>query len=106
MLEFCRTWRKEFDTIEDFSLGLNWIRHWRSFTPEGHKKAQNILDDLKTRYSEDHSILLVYESWQLSQKIQLNFSSDKEEDLARLKYILDRNIELFCKHPSELAGDH
>ena len=96
--QIAKSWRKEFDTIEDFSLNLNWIRHWRSFTPEGHKKAQNILEDLKTRYSEDHPALLVNESWQLSQKIQLKLSSDKEGDLARLKYILDRNIELHPEH--------
>ena len=90
------TVKKRFKTIEDFSLTLDWIRFWRSYTPNGHKKAQAILDDLRTRYPAEHPSLYVFESWQISQRIFLKLSKNEGEDLERLKYILQRNIEL---HP-------
>ena len=90
------TVKKRFKTIEDFSLTLDWIRFWRSYTPNGHKKAQAILDDLRTRYPAEHPSLYVFESWQISQRIFLKLSKNEEEDLERLNYILQRNIEL---HP-------
>ena len=76
--------------MEDFTLFLNWIRIWRSYTPEGYDKSKAIVDDLKTRYSEGNPVLDVMDSWQISQKIQLKLSQNEEEDRDRLRFILNR----------------
>ena len=89
------------DTMEDFTLFLNWIRIWRSYTPEGYEKSKAIVDDLKTRYSEGHPILDIMDSWQISQKILLKLSQNEEEDKDRLRFILNR---LTSEHPDLSDG--
>ena len=91
-----KMWVSRFDSMEDFTKFLNWIRLWRTYDPKSHAKAQEILDDLRNRYGEEHTTISVLESWQIHQRLDLNLSKNKEEDLERLKYIINRNIDL---HP-------
>ena len=51
---------------------------------------------MRKSYDEEHTTMYVMESWQIYQRLGLNLSKNKEEDLKRLKYIVNRNIEL---HP-------
>ena len=91
-----KMWVSRFDSMEDFTKFLNWIQLWRTYDPKSHAKAQEILDDLRNRYDEEHTTIYVLESWQIHQRLDLNLSKNKEEDLKRLKYIVNRNIDL---HP-------
>ncbi len=91
-----KMWVSRFDSMEDFTKFLNWIRLWRTYEPKSHAKAQEILDDLRKRYDEEHTTIYVLESWQIHQRLDLNLSKNKEEDLKRLEYIVNRNIDL---HP-------
>ena len=91
-----KMWVNRFDSMEDFTKFLNWIQLWRSYDPKNHKKAQGILEDLRKRYDKEHTTIYVLEAWQISQRLGLNLSSNKEKDLERLEYIINRNVEL---HP-------
>ena len=91
-----KMWVNRFDTMEDFTKFLNWIQLWRTYNPKNHEKTQKILDDMRKSYDEEHTTMYVMESWQIYQRLGLNLSKNKEEDLKRLKYIVNRNIEL---HP-------
>jgi class 3 adenylate cyclase/TolB-like protein len=78
--EYIKTFMAQLDNIEDFTMSLNWIRTWRSYSPEGYKKSKAILDELNSRYPKGNPFLDVLGSWQISQKIRLNLSDDVEAD--------------------------
>ena len=84
------TWANQFDNIEDFTQSLNWVREWRKYTPDGYKNSKAILDDLKSKYPDNHAPLSVLEAWQISQKLRFKIGSNKTGDLAKLRVILDR----------------
>ena len=86
-------WAENFDTIEDLTIWLNWIRVWRTFSKEGHQKAQALYDQLKERYPEEHTLMYVGEAWQLSQKLLLGLSADVQKDEERLKFVINRAVE-------------
>ena len=86
-------WAKNFDTIEDLTIWLNWIRVWRTFSKEGHQKAQALYDQLKERYPEEHTLMYVGEAWQVSQRLLLGLSEDVQKDEERLKFVINRAVE-------------
>jgi TolB-like protein len=87
------TWVKNFDTMEDFTVWLNWIRVWRKFSKEGHFEAQDLLDQLKAKYTGEHTFLYVGEAWQLSQRLSMNLSKNPEKDLELLKLTINKGVE-------------
>ncbi len=91
-----KMWVNRFASMEDFTKFLNWIQLWRTYDPKNHEKAQKILDDMRKSYEEEHTTMYVMESWQIYQRLALGLSGNKEDDLKRLEYVVNRNIEL---HP-------
>ena len=79
--------------MEDFTVWLNWIRVWRKFSKEGHFEAQDLLDQLKAKYTGEHTFLYVGEAWQLSQRLSMNLSKNPEKDLELLKLTINKGVE-------------
>ncbi|MDA8740923.1 adenylate/guanylate cyclase domain-containing protein [Rhodobacteraceae bacterium] len=96
--KYARTFAHNFNNIEDLTTFLNWIRVWRRGTIESHEEAQGLFDQLKAKYTNENAAMYVMEAWQLSQRLLMQLSSKPEIDKERLKFILDRNIDL---HPKE-----
>ena len=90
-----KMWVNRFESMEDFTKFLNWIQLWRTYNPKNHEKAQKILDDMRKSYEEEHTTMYVMESWQIYQRLALGLSGNKEDDLKRLEYVVNRNIELY-----------
>ena len=97
-------WVKQWRSMEDFTKFLNWRNEWRKFTKKGYLNSLRILEDLKTSYPEEKPFILIAESWQLFQKLNFGLSENKEKDLKRLKYTLDRGIEIEPNSVDILAG--
>ena len=87
-------WVKQWRSMEDFIKFLNWRNEWRKFTQKGYLNSLRILEELQTSYPEEKPYILIAESWQLYQKLNFGLSKSKEKDLKRLKYTLDRGIEI------------
>ena len=87
-------WAKDYSSMEDFNLFLNWREEWRKFTKSGYINSTRMFKELKLSYPDETRPLLVIEAWQLHQKVLLGLSKSKEKDLNRLAFILDRAIEL------------
>ena len=62
------------------------------------------MEELKASYPEEKPNILIAESWQLYQKLNFGLSKNKEKDLKRLKYTLDRGIEIEPNSVDILAG--
>ena len=86
-------WAKQWRSMEDFTKFLNWRNEWRKFTKKGYSNSLRILEELKDSYPEEKSNILNLEAWQLYQKLNFGLSKNKEKDLKRLRYNLDRGIE-------------
>ena len=97
--EYIKTFMAQLDNIEDFTMSLNWIRTWRSYSPEGYKKSKAILDELNSRYPQGNPFLDVLGSWQISQKIRLNLSDDVEADKKKLRSLLEQITTNYPKYP-------
>tara|TARA_B100000212_G_C27324393_1_gene511716 strand:+ start:4 stop:1242 length:1239 start_codon:yes stop_codon:yes gene_type:complete len=97
--EYIKTFMAQLDNIEDFTMSLNWIRTWRSYSPEGYKKSKAILDELNSRYPQGNPFLDVLGSWQISQKIRLNLSDDVEADKKKLRSLLEQITTNNPKYP-------
>ena len=87
-------WAKRWRSMEDFTKFLNWRNEWRKFTKNGYLNSLRILEELKASYPEEKPNILNLESWQLYLKLNFGLSNNKEKDLKRLKYTLDRGIEI------------
>ena len=86
-------WAKNFDTIEDLTIWLNWIRVWRTFSKEGHQKAQELYNQLREKYPGEHTLMYVGEAWQVSQRLLMGLSEDVQKDRERLKFVINRAVE-------------
>ena len=86
-------WAKNFDTIEDLTIWLNWIRVWRTWSKEGHYEAQELYDQLQERYPQEHTLMYVGEAWQVSQRLLMGLSENVQKDEERLKFVINRAIE-------------
>ena len=87
-------WAKQWRSMEDFTKSLNWRNEWRKFTKKGYSNSLRILEELKATYTEETRAILNLEAWQLYQKLNFGLSENKNEDLKRLKYTLDRGLEI------------
>ena len=97
-------WVKQWRSMEDFTNFLNWRNEWGKFTKNGFLNSLRILEELKASYPEERPAILIAESWQLYQKLNFGLSKNKEKDLKRLKYTLDRGIEIEPNSVDLLAG--
>ena len=91
--KYVGTWVEKFDSMEDFTIWLNWVRVWRKFSKEGHLEAQRLLDQLKGKYLGEHTFLYVGEAWQLSQRLSMNLSQNPEKDMELLEFTINRGVE-------------
>ena len=97
-----KAWVSQFNSMEDFTLSLNWIRHWRAYNQEGYNKSKEILEKLMKRYPDGQPNIDVLEAWQISQKIQYKFGGEAtDSDYERLKFILNR---VTGEHPNFTDG--
>ncbi len=87
-------WVKQWRTMEDFTKFLNWRNEWRKSTKKGYMSSLRILEELKTSYPEEKRNILILETWQIYQSLNFGLSKDYVKDLKRLKYTLDRGIEI------------
>ena len=87
-------WAKQWRSMEDFTKSLNWRNEWRKFTKKGYSNSLRILEELKATYNEETRAILNLEAWQLYQKLNFGLSENRKEDLKRLKYTLDRGVEI------------
>ena len=97
--DYIKTFMAKLDTIEDFTMSLNWVRAWRSYSPEGYEKSKEILDELNLRYPQGNPLLDVFGSWQISQRIRLNLSDDVESDKTKLRALLEQLTTNYPKYP-------
>ena len=97
--EYIKTFMAQLDNIEDFTMSLNWVRAWRSYSPEGYEKSKTILDELNLRYPQGNPFLDVLRSWQISQRIRLNLSDDVEADKKELRSLLEKLTTNYPKYP-------
>ena len=97
-------WAKRYRTMEDFTKYLNWRNEWRKFTKKGYLNSLRIFEELKASYPEETTHVLILEAWQLYQKLNFGLSKNKEKDLKRLKYTLDRAIEIESNSVDALAA--
>jgi len=87
-------WVKNFKSMDDFTLMLNWRDEWRKFSENGYTNSLRMLDELRQVFPEEHPVIFNLEAWQLDQKLNFGISENKENDLKRLDYILNKSIEL------------
>ena len=97
-------WAKRYRSMEDFTKYLNWRNEWRKFTKKGYLNSLRIFEELKASYPEETTHILILEAWQLYQKLNFGLGKNKEKDLKRLKYTLDRGIEIEPNSVDILAG--
>ena len=97
-------WAKDYNSMDDFNLFLNWREEWRKFTKSGYINSKRMFDELKLSYPDEARPLLVLEAWQLYQKVLLGLSKSREQDLERLSFTLNRAIELDPTSPDAFAA--
>ncbi len=97
-------WAKDYNSMEDFNLFLNWREEWRNFTKSGYINSIRMFEKLKQSYPNEARPLLILEAWQLYQKLLLGLSKSKEKDLERLAFTLNRAIELDPTSPDAFAA--
>jgi len=91
--KYANTFAQHFNSVEDLTTFLNWIRIWRSYTKEGHQEAQQLFEQLKSKYPEENTNLYVMEAWQLYQKLRMQLSNNPEKDRERLRFVINRAPE-------------
>ena len=96
-------WAKDWNSMEDFNLFLNWREEWRKFTKSGYINSKRMFDELKLSYIDESRPILVVEAWQLFQKFRLGLTKS-EEDLEKLSFIINRAIELDPTSPDAYAA--
>lgn len=82
------TFAQHFNSVEDLTTFLNWIRIWRSYTKEGHQEAQQLFEQLKSKYPEENTNLYVMEAWQLYQMLRMQLSNNPGKDRKRLRFVI------------------
>jgi TolB-like protein len=91
--KYANTFAQHFNSVEDLTIFLNWIRIWRGYSKEGHQEAQDLFEQLKKKYPEENTNLYVMEAWQLQQKLAMQLSSNPDKDRERLKFVINRAPE-------------
>ena len=63
-----------------------------------------MFDTLKLSYTDETRPILVVEAWQLFQKLMLGLGKNKEKDLERLSFTINKAIELDPNSPDAFAA--
>ena len=87
-------WAKDFNSVEDFILFLNWREEYRKFNKNGYVNALKIIEDLRSSNVGENVTVLVMEAWQLYQKLIFRLSTDKKIDIEKLTTVINRALEL------------
>ena len=87
-------WAKDFNSVEDFILFLNWREEYRKFNKNSYVNAVKIIEDLRSSNVRESVTVLVMEAWQLYQKLIFRLSTDKKIDIEKLTFVINRALEL------------
>ncbi|MDC3076169.1 adenylate/guanylate cyclase domain-containing protein, partial [Paracoccaceae bacterium] len=87
-------WAKDFNSVEDFILFLNWREEYRKFNKNSYVNALKIIEDLRSSDVGESVTVLVMEAWQLYQKLIFRLSTDKKIDIEKLTFVINRALEL------------
>ena len=86
-----KKWKEYFDTFDKYNLFLNFRKEWRKFTKEGHLTANQLHDKLQElQTSED--ILDYLKGWIVFQRLTMNLSENRKDDINELDLITKRHI--------------
>lgn len=92
-------WASNFNTLEDFSIFLDWRNELRKNSKDGHFKAQKILSNFKLQHSEELGIFYLMDAWQIWQRIILKISLDPVADKKELELAVKKAVELQPNSP-------
>jgi adenylate cyclase len=87
-------WAKDFNSVEDFILFLNWREEYRKFNKKSYINALKIIEDLRSSDGGESVTVLVMDAWQLYQKLIFRLSTDKKMDIEKLTSVINRALEL------------
>ena len=86
-----KKWKEYFDTFDKYNIFLNQRKEWRKFTKEGHLTANQLYDKLQ-ELKTDENILDYLKGWLVFQRILMNISENREDDINDLDLITKRHI--------------
>ena len=87
-------WSKDFNSIENFILFLNWREEYRKFNKNSYGNALKIFEDLSSSDIGESVTVLVMEAWQIYQKLIFRLSTDEKIDIEKLTFVINRALEL------------
>ena len=86
-----KKWKEYFDTFDKYNLFLNFRKEWRKFTKEGHLTANQLHDKLEELQTSEN-ILDYLKGWIVFQRLTMNFSENRKDDINELDLITKRHI--------------
>ena len=86
-----KKYKEYFDTFDKFNLFLNFRKEWRKFTKEGHLTANQLHDKLEELQTSEN-ILDYLKGWIVFQRLAMNLSENREDDINELELITKRHI--------------
>ena len=87
-------WAKDFNSMEDFILFLNWREEYRKFNKKSYINSLKIFEELRPSYINQNVTVVVMEAWQLYQKLLFQLSTDETQDIDKLNFVLNRAIKI------------
>ena len=87
-----KKWKEYFDTYDKYNLFLNFRKEWRKFTKEGHLTANQLHDKLEELQTSEN-ILDYLKGWIVFQRLTMNLSENREDDIKELDLITTRHIK-------------
>ena len=87
-----KKWKEYFDTFDKYNLFLNFRKEWRKFTKEGHLTANQLHDKLEELQTSEN-ILDYLKGWIVFQRLTMNLSENREDDIKELDFITKRHIK-------------
>ena len=86
-----KKWKEYFDTFDKYNLFLNFRKEWRKFTKEGHLTANQLHDKLEELQTSEN-ILDYLKGWIVFQRLTMNLSENRKDDINELDLITKRHI--------------
>jgi len=88
-----KKWMSQFETFEQYLLFLNYETEWSKFTKEGYENTLEILEKLKSLYTNKNVIDYV-EAWIIHEGLFMGLSqNEKAEDLKRLEDLTNSVVQ-------------
>ncbi len=87
-----KKWKEYFDTFDKYNLFLNFRKEWRKFTKEGHLTANQLHDKLEELQTSEN-MLDYLKGWIVFQRLTMNLSENREDDIKKLDLITARHIK-------------